>query len=239
MLEKTSDEYYTETGPFYLESSKSRSNYIKAVDSIVLAAAKKNHVEEWLDIGTGNGKRLNSLMKKINLEKVVCLEPSLYMFQEASQSLNKNCTLINKSLSQYSSESDSQFSLVTALWNVIGHSEDPIEFLQDAYRHLNDNGVLLIDANNRYNIKQYGLFSVARNIISDFLGLGSKGVFTLKATNLDIFTRVYIANPHEIHEACKKLNDAHYEVKYINYATGANECCLTGQILVKIFKKRP
>lgn len=234
MIEANSSKYYNHIGPLYSAASKARSRYIKAIDAIVITAAGDRDINKWLDIGTGNGARLATLMKEISASEIICLEPSAYMFNEASQILDHKCTLINQTLSQYSSEHNEQFSFVTALWNVIGHSEDPAEFIRDAYGFLDGDGVLIFDANNRYNISQYGLLSVIRNIILDFLGLSSKGIFMLKASNDDIFTRVYIASPYEILAACKNLNSTNFKISYVNYVTGAPACPLTGQMVVSI-----
>jgi len=238
MMEITSDKYYTEVGPLYPEISKARSNYLKAVDAIVVSAAQGCEINNWLDIGTGNGKRLCGLMKEISADEVVCLEPSTYMFHEASQNLDKKCTLINKNLAEYSSDTVSRFSFVTALWNVIGHSEDSIDFLRGAYARLDSEGVLLIDANNRYNIRQYGLLPVIRNIILDYLGLSSNGIFKLRTNDENAFTYVYISSPHELHKACRALEMADFEIKFVDYMTGNPAGFLTGQMVATISRKK-
>ena len=236
MMEITSNTYYDKVSSLYREISKTRCNYLQAVDAIVTATVKRNKIKSWLDIGVGDGERISGLLGKVKAEDVVCLEPSAYMFQQASQSLEGKCIVIRKSLATYSKDTDRRFSFVTALWNVIGHSVDPVSFLRDAYALLDNNGLLLIDANNRYNVRQYGFLPVMRNAILDYLGLSTKGVFKLKTNNEGVFTYVYIASPRELRKACKVLNIEEININFVDYMTGEPAGYLTGQMVVRITK---
>jgi len=236
MMEITSNTYYDKVSSLYREISKTRCNYLQAVDAIVTATVKRNKIKSWLDIGVGDGERISGLLGKVKAEEVVCLEPSAYMFQQASQSLEGKCIVIRKSLATYSKDTDRRFSFVTALWNVIGHSVDPVSFLRDAYALLDNNGLLLIDANNRYNVRQYGFLPVMRNAILDYLGLSTKGVFKLKTSNEGVFTYVYIASPRELRKACKVLDIADINIDFVDYMTGKPAGCFTGQMVVRIAK---
>ena len=124
--------------------------------------------------------------------------------------------------------------MITALWNVIGHTDNPVKFVKDAYAMLDHDGLLLFDANNRYNIRQYGVFAVICNAISDILGLGTKGFFKLRTNAPNEFTSVYIASPNEIRRACKMLVGAKFNIFFLDYSTGRPTTCLEGQMFISI-----
>ncbi len=238
MKQISSDQYYTQLGPYYREVALKRSDYNRAVDSLVAQLAQNKENSSWLDIGTGNGDRMLQLLKKIGtVPRVVCLEPSEFMYEEAKKKLGSIAQVVNSSLDAYSVEERNKFSMVTALWNVIGHTEKPLEFVEDAYAMLDQNGFLLFDANNRYNIRQYGIFAVLCNAISDILGLGTKGLFKLRTDDANEFTSVYIASPNEIRRACRMLDGANYNIYFIDYMTGKPTTCLKGQMVISISRE--
>jgi SAM-dependent methyltransferase len=231
----SSDQYYTQLGPSYREVALKRSDYNRAVDSLVAQLAQNKKDSSWLDIGTGNGDRLLQLLKIIGTApSVICLEPSKFMYEEAQKKLGSNALVINSALDAYSDEERKKFSMVTALWNVIGHTDNPVKFVEDAYAMLDQDGFLLFDANNRYNIREYGIFAVMRNAISDILGLDTKGLFKLRTNDANEFTNVYIASPNEIRRACRMLDGAKHNIYFIDYRTGKPTNCLGGQMVVSI-----
>ncbi len=235
MTQISSDQYYTQLGPSYREVALKRSDYNRAVDSLVtqLAQIKKNG--SWLDIGTGNGDRLLQLLERIGTApNVVCLEPSEFMYEEAKSKLGSSALVVNSTLDAYSGQGNKKFSMVTALWNVIGHTDNPAKFMKDAYAMLDQDGFLLFDANNRYNIRQYGIFAVIRNAISDILCLGTKGLFKLRTDDPSKFTSVYIASPNEIRRACRMLDGAKYNIYFLDYRSGKPTTCLGGQMVISI-----
>lgn len=236
MIEITSDNYYNQIGATYRSISQLRMNYLKAVDDIVISTATEHDIGSWLDIGVGNGERLLALRTKVHCKRVYCLEPSEHMFKEALQNLGDKCKVMAESLSSYCQDSGERFSFVTALWNVIGHCDDPVRFLRDAYTLLDKDGILLLDANNRYNIRQYGAKRVMRNVFLDFFGRGRKGKFRLKTESGYEFTNVYIASPFDIRQACKTLKIENLSIDYVNYSTGRPANFLTGQMVVRISK---
>jgi SAM-dependent methyltransferase len=214
-----------------------RAEYNTSVDSIVTRFAKSSKVDSWLDIGTGNGDRLVKLLKKINaVDKVICLEPSEYMHREATENLGSKAVVIQKTLEAYSYEQEKKFSIITALWNVIGHSDRPADFLKNAYEMLDKDGILLFDANNRYNIRQYGIYNVIRNAIWDLIGFEPKGIFKLKPCTGNEFTTVYISSPNDIYRACSILEGAKFQIHYLDYNTGKPTTWLSGQMVISVFK---
>lgn len=236
MTTVTSDEYYGRLCHSYEDVSKTRSRYLESIDNIVVSAAKICRIDSWLDIGVGDGKRLSKLLRRIEADDVVCLEPSSDMYQEALRNLDCRCTVVEECLSKFSQNTVRKFSFVTALWNVIGHADNHVLFLRDAYELLDKESILLIDANNRYNICQYGLFRVIRNALLDYLGLSSKGIFRLETRNKGEYTQVYIASPNDIRSACKNLKIENISIDFINYSTGKSANLLTGQMVITITK---
>lgn len=236
MNEISSNTYYNKISQTYREISKARSNYLEAVDAIVVIIAKESKTKSWLDIGVGDGERLSELLTKIKVDDVVCLEPSAHMFQEALRKLEGRCSVIAECLSIYTQSTERRFSFVTALWNVIGHCEDPVSFLRDAYALLDKKGILLIDANNRYNIRRYGLYRVIKNAILDSCGISTKAIFRLKTGNEGEFTHVYISSPGDVVKACKALDIKNFSIEFFDYSTGKPASFLTGQMVVRISK---
>ena len=69
-------------------------------------------------------------------------------------------------------EAEDRFSVITCLWNVLGHIETNqkrLAALARMRRLLSDDGVIFIDVNNRYNAVNYGVLPTVGRMLYDFI----------------------------------------------------------------------
>ena len=69
-------------------------------------------------------------------------------------------------------EVEDRFSVITCLWNVLGHVETNqkrLTALTRMRRLLSDDGVIFIDVNNRYNAVNYGVLPTIGRMLYDFI----------------------------------------------------------------------
>jgi 2-polyprenyl-3-methyl-5-hydroxy-6-metoxy-1,4-benzoquinol methylase len=162
-----SHEFYKKISSEYSEISDLRKRYLQSIDSLI-----KPHVEQvvnqganWLDVGSGDGKRLAQLCEGSE-PKLTAVEPVEEFVTQIKHEL-PFAHVFKGTLEEYGNSFGAQgpkFELITCLWNVIGHSTNPHTFLRSITDLLSDEGTLVFDVNNRLNIRQYGIRNVLRNI---------------------------------------------------------------------------
>ena len=112
------------------------------------------------------------------------------------------------------------------MWNVIGHistSEKRVIALRNLAKLAGPEGEIFLDVNNRYNISNYGVISVFRNIFKDFFyPTTGNGDFLVDVGlgNNRIRTMGHIFNPNEIENLFIKSGLKIIKRKIINYKTG-------------------
>jgi len=237
MKKPSAIDYYSSIASSFRSISDSRSRYLNSVDDLVCAQLSATKLDSWLDVGTGDGHRLHKLMNTVVANNVIGIEPVESLALEARNLLGTRAKVIKTSLEDYRSLSYRNFQLVTALWNIIGHSEHPEQFLSTAYEAVEKGGHLLFDANNRYNVRYYGFLSVLKNLIFDVLGLGQKGRFLLTSPSGKISTIVYIANPFEVRSMLRSIGATNIRVLYVDYTSGARANLFTGQMLFHVIRE--
>ena len=136
-----------------------------------------------------------------------------------------------------------KYGIVTCLWNVLGHvntKERRLTALINLASLMEDNGLLFIDVNNRYNVSNYGLGKVLKNIYKDIFHFDrGNGDYKLNIDTGDIKiqTNVHIFNPFEIEKLIKLAGLKIVKRWMINYNTGnSNNNIFGGQILYKLSK---
>jgi len=201
--------------------SKSKKNYLEAIDRLIL---KKIPIGKTIiDVGSGSGTRIKKLSGKLQPKKLLCVDSSDEMVKKCQKD---QLSVIKYDISSGQVECHDKFDFVSCLWNVLGHvdsSEGRTLAIKYMFDSLKPGGRLIIDVNNRYNIKNYGLRSVLRNIYSDKFGL-SKGDFDLKLSgNSSMITKVHVFTKKEIIRLLEKIGFKIEEVKYFNYSTGEEE----------------
>ena len=154
--------YYDFIAPRYRDVALARSQYLDAVDQVVVKALARKPVSHILDVGAGDGIRLLNLMPAIpETARVTALEPSSEMYAALVTNL-PGVTLRQATLEGAGFDRD--FSHVLALWNVVGHASSLTRFLRAAYEALTPGGLLVFDFNSRNNLRVYGWRRVLANV---------------------------------------------------------------------------
>ena len=211
-----SKKIYSKMAANYGDVSKKKSSYIESVDKLIIHHAP-NIINYYLDAGGGDGARTLKISKNIGANYTVLIDNSEEMIRLAKkQKLDEvHC----KEIASYSSIK--KFDLITSLWNVFGHIEtkkERIDSLVNLCSHLSENGLLMVDVNNRYNI-DYGYKNVFKNILLDLSPVKSDnhGWFSFKFKDKKF--PVYLHSPLEIMSILHKAGlvvCAKYGVNYYN-----------------------
>ena len=231
-----SGEYYDELQKSYETLSDKRSDYIKAVDKYIIENINLMDINNlnWIDIGCGDGRRTKYLYCNLkNIENLDCVEESKVMAREANKNLNGIHQKIFNSAVETAPLAPLRYHVATCLWNVIGHTSKRHEFINSIYSCLKVGGVLFIDANNRFNISEYGLLPVLRNIILSKLGI-KNGYFKLSVNKVS--TNVYIFEKKELKRLLLNVGFKRVDIRYLNYKTGKRGNWLNGQMVFKAYK---
>ena len=237
MGNKSSEKYYDKLQPQYRSLSEKKAKYLNAVDKYIENSIKTERQSsvDWIDIGCGDGNRTKALHKKMNNINILdCIEESSEMADVATKTLEG----IYRNLFNYAAENapidSNRYDLATCLWNVIGHAKDKQEFVNTIYKFLKEDGVLFLDANNRFNISEYGILRVLRNILLNFLGIAN-GLFELSFKGER--TEVYIFEAKELTKILLNAGFKDIEVIYFNYRTGVKTGWMRGQIIIQAYKR--
>ena len=224
----SNDLYYDKLANSYRVEYKNRLPYIKTVNEKICKFINPNRNLNILDIGVGDGERAMHFISQLNIKKnnYYGLEPSNKMFQKAkTKLLDKN--LYNLNLENFNHKI--KFDYIWFLWNVIGHVNDADTFFLKVTRLIKDNGYIIFDFNNLFNIEEYGYFKYLKNkILSLFIS-----VFKFKLTNLNNTTQVNFYTKSYINKILKKNNIQIKKIYFINYQNGKIEKYMhRGQVLM-------
>ncbi|GGD84951.1 class I SAM-dependent methyltransferase [Planktosalinus lacus] len=231
-----SKKYYNVIAKDYTLISKERINYLNAVDDIIISENKNKKINNYLDIGSGDGRRSLKMINSLNPLNSTLVDDSSKMLEQIKSV--KNLTIANNSFFDY--KTDRKFDLITCLWNVIGHINSNTlrkQFFQIIEKRLNSGGVFYLDVNNRYNITHYGYSNVMKNLKIDFLSPSdNNGVFHIGEG--DKKTKVFIHNPFDLTSYVKNLNLEIQKTWFLDYNTGEiKDTFFEGQLFYKITNK--
>tara|TARA_R110002049_G_scaffold3795_5_gene27664 strand:- start:142089 stop:142793 length:705 start_codon:yes stop_codon:yes gene_type:complete len=233
---KDSKAYYNSIANIYDEQTKQRIAYLDAVDNIIIDDRSKSQITNYLDIGSGNGRRGLKIAKALNIDNLFLLDNSDKMLKGFSPL--DNVKTVDVSIFDFNT--DKKFDFITCLWNVIGHfpsKETMLIFFSKVNDLLSDKGVFIFDVNNRYNANHYGHKSVMINMQKDYENIKDAGWFILG--NDENKTQVYVHSPFDIHNYLKYSGLALDTVFYVDYKTGhIKESFLEGQLVYKLRKKK-
>ena len=227
--------YYDSIAKVYDEQSKQRIAYLNAVDDIIINDCKTVDINTYLDIGSGNGRRALKIANALNIKSTTLLDNSSNMLKGLSSF--EDVYAVDMSIFDFNTSE--KFDLITCLWNVIGHFPS-IEYMQLFFDKvsdlLSDDGVLIFDVNNRYNISHYGNKSVMKNMQNDVSKINDAGWFTIGANEYK--TKVYIHSPFDIYDYLKKINLLLDSIFYVDYNSGIiRDTFFEGQLVYKLRKK--
>lgn len=242
-------ELYNKFAPYYREYSNKKNSYLKSLDNIIInfinsqRAALSKHPLKMLDIGSGDGKRAIHIATRLKTQALTLLDNSPEMVKLCTEIPGARALMEDISAENFLLE-EKNYQIITCLWNVLGHLASPQERevgLRNIYTLLSEDGFLFLDVNNRYNIKNYGIKNVFRNLLKDmFSPSASNGDINFEIEineSRKIPANVHIFNPHEIDFLLKKAGFKIINKYYVDYSTGKiTASFLTGQIFY-ILKK--
>lgn len=225
--EKSSVDLYNSIADYYQVYSEQRIGYLSSVNDIICKTAGDR--KRYMDVGAGTGRSSIIISRRVRAEQIVLLDNSERMLAKAPES-----ETIRKVIASITDYCDPQkFDLITCLWNVFGHING------DAYRHkaivnicnmLDDDGLVAIDVNNRYNVSHYGFKAFLKNVWNDLVHARRRGIFPLDFDGC--LSEVYIHNPFEMERSAEKCGLRLRKKYYVNYEDGSIvKTLFSGQIL--------
>lgn len=212
-----SKNYYNSISSEYFIYREQRKPYLDKVDSIIINDFR-DKAKKILDVGAGDGLRGVKIFKNIQAD-VICLV-------EESNEMATNIKKINGvdifvgSIQQFNS--DKKFDIILCLWNVLGHVKtfnERISILKLLKSYLSENGVIVIDFNNRYNYIHYGITQALRNIVKSIFKREA-GWFIVNNRDGTMQSPVYIHNYFEIKNIILKAGLHIEKLTIIDYDNG-------------------
>ena len=217
---KTSIKGYTKPDMWYRQQSNCRIKYINAIDKEVLRYVNS----PMLDIGSGDGIRAVRIAQIGDISNLVLSDPSPDMAQACS---NLKVSKVYKCSAEDLNKVNinTKFELITCLWNVLG--EISKEYMSTAINNmaslLSPTGKLVIDVSNRYNIKQYGIKEVTKNVLTDIIPLlprRGKFNYTINQNETEVHLCSYFFSPNQLEPMFKKVRLTIHTKKFFDYQTG-------------------
>ena len=227
-------QYYDKISEKYADISRQRNSYLFAIERLVIEEISNSNDVTLLDVGTGDGVRLARIINSFNNIRAVAVEQSSTMVEIATRNLH-GVRVLNADFASLTL-APASFSHITALWNVIGHVENRLSFLNAAKAALQSGGLLILDVNNRYNVNAYGLRNVAQNLYVTAKKSNTAGRYKLKFC--DVETEVYIYSVGQLKADLKTAGFIVKNIIFVNYDNGQKEkCSLSGQIFCVAVKR--
>jgi 2-polyprenyl-3-methyl-5-hydroxy-6-metoxy-1,4-benzoquinol methylase len=246
----TSADLYDEFAPYYGEYAHQRDGYLKTLDDIIINFIESQRRSttldirsvSMLDVGAGDGKRAFSIANKLNFKKLTLLDSSPEMIKLCKSISDSQVILGDISTNNFFLKREN-YQIITCLWNVLGHIDTPekrLLGLKNIYKLTSPGGFIFLDVNNRYNIKNYGVKNVLRNLLKDIFCPSSDNGdinFVIKIKSKEIFAQVHIFNPYEIESLIRRSGLKLVKKYRIDYSTGkVSKFFLTGQLFYILSK---
>jgi SAM-dependent methyltransferase len=229
-------EAYNAIAPVYGEYSKSREAYLNAVDALVMGKLKADM--RLLDVGAGDGRRLQKIRAAVGLKDFVAVEPSEGM---AAICRERTGAPVHQVFAENLDKLDiGNFDAVTALWNVFGHisSAARLPAMRNLAGLLRPGGRIMLDVNNRHNATAYGAFTVCKRVVVDRLAFReSRGdaVYDWKIGDQVFRSAGHLFAPREIENLIKSAGLRIRERLSLDYATGiASTSPYRGQLFYEL-----
>ena len=121
--------FYDKFALRYDNYSGKKSDYLDAIDKLIIDRIKNEGYKNMLDIGTGSGTRILKIAKKSGINRLTITDPSTQMFKKCQDLKQSERIIIDafkicaEDLDRISKRFD-RFDVVTCLWNVMGHIAD-------------------------------------------------------------------------------------------------------------------
>lgn len=214
---------YDAVAAVYDKYSEKYDAYLNAVNNLVIERLASGM--RLLDVGSGNGRRLQEISAQHRLSEVVAVEPSSEMAAMCREKTGFRVhELFGENLDQLS---DPPFDVITALWNVLGHipsSSLRICTLINMKKKLQPHGMIMLDVNNRHNRLAYGRIVVLRRRFLDaFFFRESRGDvrFEWNIEGKTIPASGHLFVPREVETLFAQAGLEVVERWAVNYANGA------------------
>ena len=233
---------YDLLAPGFREISERRKDWIESINKYI--SDRLNPTDQLLDVGAGDGIRARTIADAAGIREIVLVEPSVEMSKLARSVPNSEIFI--KSAENLSEIRDyKSFDAILCLWNVLGHIptfERRIIAALNMAELLNDNGVIYIDVNNRYNLKAYGSKAI-ENINIDIsnpdglTGVNGDVVYEISYGNQSIPASGHVFTLKELELIVHAAGTQVDTVAYFDYDTGMSvNNQFEGQILMTLRK---
>ena len=214
-------EAYNAIAPVYTEYSKNRQAYLDAVDNLVICKLKPEM--RLLDVGAGDGRRLEKIKTTVGLTQFVAVEPSPGMAKICRE--RTGAEVYQEFAEKLDQVEIGKFDAITALWNVFGHisSSARLPALLNLAAKLNTGGCIMLDVNNRHNAIAYGSFTVLMRVIFDTLNFKEQrgdASYAWKIGEQTFQSSGHLFTPNEIESLFRNAGLKILERLSLNYATG-------------------
>jgi ubiquinone/menaquinone biosynthesis C-methylase UbiE len=163
---KPAPQVYDRIAPVFGHIADRRRAYLDAVDRIVIAQIPPGS-RSLLDVGAGDGSRACKIAKAAGIGELVLLEPSAEMRKQWPSSA-RGWSFGAEDLCSI----DETFDTIVCLWNVLGHispAEKRAEALRQFSRLLSPSGMVVLDVNHRYNMREYGVLRTVARTVRDWV----------------------------------------------------------------------
>jgi SAM-dependent methyltransferase len=222
----SSEHFYDNLSTSYAKASEQRTNYLRSVDRIASSVIVRTKRGKLLDLGSGDGLRIQKLLLGSPIE-ISAVENS----SEMRNLLYKNpgITKIYEFDIVSLKVPRSSFNYVTALWNVFGHVVDIELALKKAFESLTTGGIFIFDVNNPLNVRAYGIFPVIKNLLFLLIWRRDRKIKLKKNGNE---TWIYFRSAWYYRKVLKKIGFQNIRLLFIDYVSGENANQFTGQILI-------
>jgi SAM-dependent methyltransferase len=141
--------------------AQKRRPYLDSIDRFVISEIPAGS-HSMLDVGAGDGVRARRIARARNIAELVLVEPSVAM--------RGSDTKIRAMRAEELHLMDSEFDVITCLWNVLGHifpSAGRLEVLHQFARLVSPDGRIFVDVHHRYNVRHYGAIPTALRFLHD------------------------------------------------------------------------
>ena len=213
---------YDAIAPVYAEYSEKYQRYLSAIEALVCARLKPGM--RLLDVGSGDGRRLNNICTQLALRDVVSVEPSAQMAALCRK--NTGFTVYETFADKVAELNEAPFDAITALWNVFGHMPDSavrLSALGAMLSKLKPGGIMMLDVNNRHNQLAYGRWNVFKRRVIDALAFDEKrgdAHYEWKIGNQSFPASGHLFTPAEMSGLFERTGLRVMERFSVHYATG-------------------
>jgi SAM-dependent methyltransferase len=216
----------------YRGYSAERERYIAAVNGIV-----RKNINEFgsiIDFGAGDGVRTGRIAAALSC-RLALVENSEKMLGRIRKNM-PDADIIKSDFSSLDFDACGKFNMAICLWNVLGHMAGRRKVFQaliNIRKSLREDGMAVIDVNNRHNIRQYG-WKAVRNIIKDSFNYKYANgdiEFSIVLSGRPIPASVHLFTKSEIEKLFLQAGLRIIERIPVNYKTGDTEIShLCGQL---------